>query len=80
METNDIKTKSDFKQIIFLVLIVIFILLLIFTMITLIKNKDIITKDPLVYGMQVHNFSYCSCLDNSGKYWESSKNGFISKT
>ena len=58
--------KGEIKQIVFLVLIVILIFLLIFTIVTLIKNKEIITKDAIVYGMKMHNFSSCTCLDNSG--------------
>lgn len=71
--------KNQVMQIISNLLLVITIGVLIFTTITLIKNKDIIIKDPLTYGMGVHNFSECSCLDYNHKMWYSENGGFINR-
>jgi len=81
MEINDLNKKgfSNLMQIIFLALLIIAICAMIFTVITLIKNKNIIISDPLIYGMKVHNFTKCSCLDSDGKFWDSEGKGFISK-
>jgi len=53
------------------VLILICIFLFTYTIIQLVKNKDLITSDPINYGMKVHNFTYCRCIDDSGYSWES---------
>ena len=50
---------------------------LMFTTMTLIKNKDLIAKDALVYGMELHNFTSCQCTDQIGRTWESTEDGFI---
>lgn len=61
------------------ILMIIFICLLIFTIITLIKNKDLIISDPLNYGMKIHNFTSCSCFDFYGNNWKSKNGGFINE-
>jgi len=71
--------KAGIVNIGIFILMLIFICLLIFTIITLVKNKDIIMSDSLVYGMKVHNFTSCSCFDSQGNNWESTLNGFINK-
>jgi len=43
----------------------------------LLENKEIIQKDPLIYGMGVHNFTSCSCFDFNGKDWYSTETGFV---
>lgn len=67
------------KETLFLILIVICIFLFTYTIATLIKNKEVIINDPITYGMKVHNYSYCSCMDSKGQYWESAEQGFIKK-
>lgn len=62
------KVKIDWKQVIFLVLIMVFICMLAFTIFFLIKNKELITTDAIVYGMKMHNFTSCSCIDSTGKF------------
>ena len=54
------------KEIIFLVLIIICIFLFSYTIIIFLQNKDVITNDPITYGMKVHNFTTCTCIDNYG--------------
>ena len=73
METNDI------KQIVFLVLIFVAICLMLFLIITLIQNKNLIMSDALSYGMNKHNFTFCSCVDDSGNFYEIRNNTFIKK-
>jgi competence protein ComGC len=77
MENVNIETKSNKLNIIFLVLMVIAICIMLFLIVTLIKNKDIITSDPLNYGMKMHNFTTCSCMDSEYTRWESNDSGFI---
>lgn len=62
---------------IYLLLISIAVAALIFLSVKLVKNIDIIKSDPLSYGMNVHNFSSCSCIDGDGKNWNSFDGGFI---
>lgn len=57
--------KQETKQTLFLVLMVIFIVLLLFALVTFIKNSEIIKNDPIVYGIKVHNFTYCTCLKDN---------------
>lgn len=45
----------------------------------LLDNKEIIQKDALIYGMGLHNFSSCLCLDNQGREWTSTETGFLHK-
>jgi hypothetical protein len=70
--------KKELINIGIFILMIIAICLLLFTVITLLKNKDIITSDPLSYGMKVHNFTSCSCFDSSGNNWRSTGSGFES--
>lgn len=66
-------------SILFLFLLIIAIIVLINAISVLLKNKDIIQQDPLIYGMKVHNFSSCQCFDFEGKDWYSTETGFIHK-
>jgi Cu/Zn superoxide dismutase len=71
--------KQQLLQIIFNVLLLIAIITLIYTTMTLVKNKEIIQLDPLSYGMKIHNFTSCSCIDSDGKNWFSEKGGFVNR-
>ncbi len=62
---------------IFLILLAAAIIAIANTTFTLIKNKEIIQKDPLVYGMDVHGFVSCQCYDEEGKDWYSEDVGFV---
>jgi hypothetical protein len=77
METNDSMSRREWIQIVFNLLLVVTLCALIVTTVTLLKNKDLIVKDPLDYGMKVHNFTSCSCLDSQNKQWDSKDGGFI---
>ena len=63
--------KSDKKQLVFLILLAVAIMVLIVCIVLLIRYKDEIMSDPLIYGMERHEFSYCSCRDINGYGWES---------
>jgi len=65
------------KQNIFLILMVVCIICLIICIILFIKYKNLITTDPLIYGMEEHNFTSCSCYDGDGYRWDSTDDGFL---
>lgn len=66
------KIKSeDKRQLLFLILLAIAIMVLIICIVLLIRYKNEIISDPLIYGMEKHDFSYCSCRDIDGYNWES---------
>jgi len=58
---------------------VIAITAFVYTTITLVKSKNIIQKDPLKYGMEIHGFISCQCFDELGIEWYSVGEGFISQ-
>ena len=76
MENINTMKREEFWIISLNILMVISICALIVTVITLLKNKEVITKDPLTYGMDKHDFTNCSCIDKQGKYWTSGDGGF----
>ena len=63
----EIEKLQDLRQWIMIGLIVIFIILLVVLITSFIKEKNLITKDPLIYGMDKHNFSYCECYSDNEK-------------
>ncbi len=76
-EQHKLQRKKLIISIIFLVLILIATIALVNATMILIKNRDIIGQDPLRYGMDLHNFTSCQCLDVDGKDWKSNELGFI---
>ena len=71
--------NEDKKQTLFLILLLIAIILLVVSLSVLIKNRNIIVSDPLMYGMDVHNFTSCNCYDDVGQLWTSSETGFTTQ-
>jgi len=71
--------RNEWLQLIYLIVIIIFIGVMIITIITFVKNKNLIVSDPLNYGMEIHNFTSCTCFDNQGNHWLSTENGFVNK-
>ena len=71
--------KRFIVSVLFLFLLAGSIIALSTATIILIKNKNIITSDPLIYGMNVHNFSSCQCTDNQGLQWTSKDTGFTTE-
>lgn len=68
--------RQEILQIIFNLLLVVIICIFIFTTVILVKNINLIKTDPLVIGMEKHNFSSCNCYDNDGLLWISNGQGF----
>lgn len=66
-------------SILFLFFLAIAILAMIVAITILVKNKDIIQSDPLRYGMEVHGFVSCQCIDDEGQTWVSEDTGFINR-
>ncbi len=73
------KEKKEMMQIVWMALLLVVIIILVWTTLTLIKNKEIIQKDPLRYGMEVHGFISCQCFDEQGVEWYSKGEGFINQ-
>lgn len=63
--------KQNNKKLIIQVVFIICILVASFAMVkatkTLIENKDLIVQDPLIYGLELHNFSSCQCFNDFGQ-------------
>ncbi len=71
--------KKFVVSVLFLILLAIAIMAMIVTTFILIQNKDLISKDPLRYGMDVHGFVSCQCLDGDGMPWYSEGPGFANR-
>lgn len=69
--------KRLLVSVLFMVIMVVAIVALINTTVTLVKSRDLIGKDPLRYGMEVHGFLTCQCFDQDGNDWYSEGDGFI---
>lgn len=83
-ETDDLGIENPFKekrkkdyQFYFLILIFLVVILFGLAIYVLLTEKDLIRKDPLVYGMSKHNFVECTCYDVEGKDWYSNGSIFI---
>lgn len=82
-EVVEKKPKSKYQRVydaLMMVALWFFIALLLITIVTIINYKDIISKDPLNYGMDLHNFTSCTCHDTEGKLWESMEEGGFKHT
>ena len=64
------------KDIIILILILFAIVSLVIAISVLVKNRDIINKDPLIIGMDRHGFVSCQCSNQDGTQWFSTQTGF----
>ena len=67
MEYND-KMKEETYRLIMVVSLWIGIILFLLAIILLSKNIDEIKTDPIIYGMEKHYFSSCSCYSNNGEF------------
>lgn len=71
-----IEKKTDKStQILFLILMLIFIIILIILIIFLVKNKNVLTTDPITFGIKQYDFVGCNCYDSSAQIYEFTKNG-----
>ena len=71
--------KRLIVSVLFMIIMVVAIVTLINTTITLVQSRDLIGKDPLRYGMEVHGFATCQCFDEEGNDWYSEANGFVNR-
>lgn len=69
--------RKTIMSVAFIVAIIIASYAMISSIQTLLENKEIIQKDPLRYGMDVHGFVSCQCFDAEGKDWISKDSGFL---
>lgn len=69
--------KRFITSVVILILLAASILALVSATVILVKNKNIIASDPLIYGMSLHNFTSCSCFDQAGTEWSSTDKGFL---
>lgn len=63
---NPEKPRKNNIQVIFLVLMFISIIIFSYTITILIKNIDLIKKDPIQFGIEKNNFYSCVCYSNLG--------------
>ena len=73
------KDREEMWMMIRMGLILATVLALVWTTMTLVKNKDIIMKDPIVFGMDAHGFISCQCYDQKGVEWYTVGNGFVNQ-
>jgi len=71
--------NEEKRQTLFLILLLIVIILLVISLVVLIKNKNLIMKDTLIYGMELHNFTSCSCYDSENTLWVSGETSFTTQ-
>lgn len=71
--------KRMYIQIGFLITIIIVCAVILFAVKTILTEAKIIGKDPISYGMELHDFISCQCFDSKSVEWYSEGNGFISK-
>lgn len=83
MEHNDTlemvsyRKRSEIQKWIFLALLIIAVSAMIYAITVLVKNKNIIQADALVYGMGEHGFKDCVCVDAEEQLWYSNGTGFM---
>jgi len=67
--------EQELKQTLFLVLIGLFIICMIVLIVFLVKEKNLINKDPIIYGIEKHGFQSCNCyIDNKMITFNNPKN------
>lgn len=55
------------------------IAVLLLALIVILKNINEIKTDPIVYGIEKHNFMMCSCYDSYGNSQDYNSDGIIAK-
>jgi hypothetical protein len=63
MEENK---KTDYKQIIFLILLVVAICALLFSGISIVRYSDML-KNPIGYNLKEFNIKTCTCINSEDK-------------
>lgn len=68
--------KSDkLGAAIFIATIILVILVIAMGVIVITHIKEI-REDPLIYGLEKHNYHGCVCYDEEGMRWEQTEQGF----
>jgi hypothetical protein len=68
MEQEILKDKSIAPNMFFMLLIAIMTIAFVVAIVILIKDRDLISKDPIVYGINEYNFTGCYCYSADGVY------------
>jgi hypothetical protein len=76
LKFKNIEEKRIFIQQIFLFALIILIIILAFLVISFNKYGEEVIKNPLIYGMERYNYSFCECIDKFNNTWKSSPKGF----
>lgn len=76
--------KNSFTNLIKVLTIItiwFFLAVMIFLIVFMVKYKNTLNIDALNYGMELHNFTSCTCISADGNYWDSlnDSQGFIHK-
>lgn len=62
-----------------LIIIVSAIIGLIMAIVVVLKNRDMLTHEPLGYVMGRYQMTACQCIDSEGEIWHSGDTGFKPK-
>lgn len=60
--------KEETYRMIMMIGLYLGIILFLIAIILLAKNVEEIKTDPIIYGMDKHNFNRCTCYDDLGRY------------
>lgn len=73
------KKKQERIQLAMAVGIYLAIIIMLVAIIILAKNINEIKTDPIVYGIQKHDYLICSCYDKVGNNFDFNADGYIPK-
>jgi len=76
--TNKMK-KQEKIQLAMVIGIYLSIIILLIAIIVVVKNTGEIKSDPIVYGIQKHDYLICSCYDQQGNNFDFNQEGYIPK-
>ncbi len=74
-----IKISEDSYRLIMIAGLWVGIILFLFAIIALAKNIEEIKNDPIIYGMEKHEFVSCQCLNKDFQTTNINLNDYISK-
>jgi len=60
--------KEETYRLIMIIGLYLGIILFLIAIIALAKNVQEIKEDPIIYGMEKHNFDSCSCYTSDGRF------------
>lgn len=71
--------KNDKYRLAMVIGIYLAIVVLLIAIIVMIKGIDEIRTDPIVYGIEKHEYAICSCYDKQGNGFDFNEDGYIPK-